>query len=106
MRTLINIEVGITAAGFLAFIVLYQRTRWWRQPEGRHLMFTTASLALITGLWFVGRLVGGLPLQLWAAVLAPLAVAAWWRVVLLWRRQHEGAVQPFTLKSESEKDRD
>lgn len=89
MRTLIAVEIAIAAAGFLTFIVSYaMRVHWRSTPAGRHVMFTTAVLALLLIMWLIARLTGGLPLWLWAVALGGLAIAAWWRVALFWRAQH------------------
>lgn len=102
MRTLITAELAVAAAGYLTFVVSYLRVNWRRTREGRHVMFTTAVLAILITMWFVGRLTGGLPQIMWAIALGGLAVAAWWRVVLFYRRQHESPTPEALRASQSD----
>jgi hypothetical protein len=89
MRGLITVELAVAAAGLVTFVAMYARVGWRGTPEGRHVMFFSGALGLLLVMWLIGRLTGGLPLWLWAVALAALPVAAWWRVILFWRRQHE-----------------
>lgn len=97
MRTLITVEMAVAALGYVTFIVGYLRVSWRKTREGRHVMFTTAVLAALIIMWFIGRVTGGLPPILWAIALGGLAVAAWWRVALFYRRQHESPPTPEAL---------
>jgi hypothetical protein len=98
VRLVVTIEIAAAAAGLVAFVVMYARRDWRGTREGRHVMFFTAALALLLIMWLASRLTivlgwlpDGLPQWAWAVALAGLPVAAWWRVALLWRRQHEKA---------------
>jgi hypothetical protein len=89
------VTAAITAAiggGFLAmvaFIGLYWRSDWRHTPVGRNLMALPAVLAALLGLWLVARLVGTLPMWLWLGGILALDAVMWWRVVILWRLQHD-----------------
>lgn len=89
VAALVTIEIAVAAAGLFTFVVLYARLSWRGSAEGRHIMFFTAALAVLLAMWLVGRLIGGLAPWIWAVALGALPVAAWWRVFLLWKRQHE-----------------
>jgi hypothetical protein len=90
--------IVLTAAGFIGcigFIALYawRSAGWHRTDTGRNLMSMMGILAVLLGLVLLGRAWGPLPLPIWLVGMALLDTVIWWRVVILWRRQHEGAKQ-------------
>lgn len=90
MTLAISIAVGLGAAGSLAFVVLYLRTRgWYRSPIGRNLMAMAAVLTALLLLVFVVRFIPSLDVRrwLWFGGLCALDAVLWWRVGLLLRLQ-------------------
>src|SRR5687767_1364685 len=102
-RHLITVEIGLAALGFSIFVFTYVRVNWRNTREGRHVMFTTVILAGLMIFWFLHRSpVGPFSEWVWAGALAALPVAAWWRVALLWRAQHESPTPEAQSASRSE----
>lgn len=92
LRTITTWEMFLAAGAATAFMVLYTvRSNWRASVMGRHLMTFMGVLATLLVMWGVGRLTGGpLPLWTWAVALGAFDAVLLWRVVLLWRTQHNG----------------
>lgn len=77
--------------GCLSFVALYawRSAGWWRTDTGRNLMIVMSMLLLLFLLVVVARYWGPLPRWIWTGGLSALDVAIWWRVIILWRKQHE-----------------
>lgn len=92
MKAAITAAIAAGFAAMVAFVALYAwRSSAWRQtPVGRNLMALPAVLGGLLGLWLLARLVGPLPLWLWLGGILALDAVMWWRVILLWRLQHDG----------------
>jgi uncharacterized membrane protein len=90
MAITVLITVGFLA--MVAFVALYAvgSPDWRRSPMGRNLMALPAVLGSLLGLWLLARVLGPLPLWLWASGIAALDAVMWWRVVILWRIQRKG----------------
>lgn len=91
MKAAITVAI---AAGFLAmcaFVGLYWRSDWRHTSVGRNLMALPAVLGALLGLWLVARIAGPLPVWLWLGGILALDAVMWWRVVILWRLQHDQA---------------
>jgi endonuclease/exonuclease/phosphatase (EEP) superfamily protein YafD len=78
------------ATGCWAFITLYAwRSRGWHRLDvGRNLMAMMVVLGVLLTLVVFNRQVG-IPIEVWLILLTVLDIVIWWRVVILWRRQHE-----------------
>lgn len=90
-RDLLTALFAFGGLGCLAFVVLYawRSIGWWRSDAGRNLMVVMAVLLALFGLVVAGRWLGPLPHWLWSVGLVSLDIAIWWRVIILWRKQHE-----------------
>lgn len=90
-RDLITLLLGIGAAGCWTFVGLYAwRSRGWQRSDtGRNLMAMMAVLLMLLSLVTMGRWLGPLPQMLWTVLILVLDAVIWWRVIILWRRQHE-----------------
>ena len=90
MRNVMTALFAAGAAGCAAFLAGYLRGShgWWRSDTGRNLMAMMFVLACLLGLVVVNRLVG-VPIGVWLFLLCLLDTVIWWRVIILWRRQHE-----------------
>jgi hypothetical protein len=85
---LVLMAVGV--AGCLTFVVTYwlgART-WHQTPVGQNLMAMAAVLGALLVLSLV-NIVWDFPEWLWLVGLALLDAVMWWRVVLLWKVQHQ-----------------
>lgn len=82
--------VAIGLAGALTFVALYAAGSrgWHRTAIGRNLMAMPAVLAGLLALT-LASLLADLPIWLWLGGMASLDAILWWRVVLLWRAQHQ-----------------
>lgn len=91
-RDFLTALLAFGALGCLIFVVLYawRSIGWWRSDAGRNLMIVMAVLLGLLGLTVAGRYWGPLPQWIWAGGLSMLDIAIWWRVIILWRKQHEG----------------
>jgi hypothetical protein len=78
------------AAGCWVFIALYvwRSGGWHRLDTGRNLMAMMVVLGVLLTLVVFNRQVG-IPIGVWLILLTVLDIVIWWRVVILWRRQHE-----------------
>jgi DNA-binding transcriptional LysR family regulator len=90
-RDFLTALFAVGGLGCLTFVVLYAwRSRgWWRSDAGRNLMAVMTILLTLLGLVVAGRWFGPLPRWLWSIGLVTLDIAIWWRVIILWRKQHE-----------------
>ena len=83
----------LMALGWLAtatFVVSYHLlARWWRYPEGRHLMAFTFCMNVFLTEWLAYRIWGDYPgrLELLLGTFAAGDVLLIWRVVLLYCNQ-------------------
>jgi len=88
----------LTITGALAatiFVIVYTRSPWRKNVTGRNTMafMAVVAAALITAVVF--RLSGHtLPLWLSAIIWVMINWPMWWRVVILWRAQHQKYVPP------------
>ena len=90
MRAAITAAVAAGFAAMVAFVVLYSwRSAWRSTPTGRNLMALPAVLGGLLGLWLIARMAGPLPMWLWLGGILALDAVMWWRVIILWRLQHE-----------------
>jgi hypothetical protein len=91
-RDFLTILFGAGALGCVTFVGLYlwRSVGWWRSDAGRNLMAVMAILLVLLGLVVVGRWWGPLPHWIWTVGVGVLDAAIWWRVIILWRKQHEG----------------
>ncbi|MCE7081141.1 hypothetical protein [Streptomyces sp. ST2-7A] len=83
---------GLLLVAAVVFCVAYHvLARWWRSPEGRHLMAGAAALGALGG-YTVAIMVwpDAVPALRWvrAGLVLALAVLLAQRTVLLWRAQH------------------
>lgn len=90
-RDLVTALFGAGAAGCLVFVALYSwRSRGWQRSDtGRNLMAMMAVLLALLGLVTAARWWGPFPQHLWTVLIAVLDAVIWWRVIILWRRQHD-----------------
>lgn len=90
MRIAITAAVALGFAAMVAFVILYSwRSSWRSTAVGRNLMALPAVLGGLLGLWLVARIVGDLPMWLWLGGIVSLDAVMWWRVIILWRVQHD-----------------
>ena len=82
------VAAGLIAA--LTFVALYawRSVEWYASAVGRNLMAMAAVLAGMFGLSLVALVVPVWP-WLWLGGMGSLDAVLWWRVVILWRLQHE-----------------
>lgn len=90
-RNFLSVLFALGGLGCLAFVVLYawRSYGWWRTDTGRNLMTFMAVLLGVLALVITSRWIGPFPRWVWSAGLGLLDAAIWWRVIILWRRQHE-----------------
>jgi hypothetical protein len=90
-RDFLTLLFGIGATGCLIFVALYAtRSRGWQRTDtGRNLMAMMAVLLGLLGLVTVSRWWGPIPRPVWTVLIVVLDAVIWWRVIILWRRQHE-----------------
>lgn len=103
LRDLITLLFGIGATGCLTFISLYasRSAGWWRSDTGRNLMAMMGVLfVLMTGVT-LARWWTPLPRWFWTALLVILDTVIWWRVIILWRRQHEAPTRRESIMAVS-----
>jgi hypothetical protein len=91
LRDFITVLFGAGALGCLVFVTLYAwRSRGWQRVDtGRNLMAMMAVLLTLLALVTVSRWHGPFSPMVWTALLCLLDAVIWWRVIILWRRQHE-----------------
>lgn len=91
LRDFITVLFGAGALGCLTFVALYAwRSRGWaRTDTGRNLMAMMAVLLVLLALVTVSRWSGPFRPEIWTGLLCLLDTVIWWRVIILWRRQHE-----------------
>lgn len=91
MRDILTVLFGAGAVGAVTFVVLYLTGSpgWWRSDTGRNLAAMMAVLAVLLVLVAGGRVWGPIPRVAWAILLGGLDTVIWWRVAILWRRQHD-----------------
>lgn len=90
-RDWLTVIFTVGALGAWVFVGLYAwRSRGWqRQDTGRNLMSMMVVLAVLMSLVSISRALGPIPRFIWTALTILLDAVIWWRVVILWRRQHE-----------------
>lgn len=90
-RDILTALFGVGAAGSWTFVALYAwRSRGWiRSDTGRNLMSMMVVLGTLLSLVTMSRWVGPIPQPVWTGLMVLLDAVIWWRVVILWRRQHE-----------------
>lgn len=81
--------VGFLGAATFVGLYAYGSRQWWQSPTGRNLMALPAVLAGMLGLSLLGLVWRELPPWLWLGGMASLDAVLWWRVVILWRVQHD-----------------
>jgi hypothetical protein len=98
----IELVVAVTAAGAVAFLVVYLRTQPWQTAMGRHVLIFMAALGIAflyapvaQYLPLVPRLVG------WALSLTSIAIMMWWRTAKLVRYQREAQSEAKRLEKET-----
>lgn len=90
LRLIIHILTGTAAAAAIVFCVFYLRSPWRKNVTGRNTMAFMGAVAVVLTIAVLFRL-AHTPLPLWLSVLLWLAInwPLWWRVIILWRVQHQ-----------------
>lgn len=89
-RDVMTALFSIGASGSVAFVALYawRSAGWHRSDTGRNVMAMMVVLATLLTMVVINRTVG-IPMIVWTISVAVLDTVIWWRVIILWRRQHE-----------------